>query len=404
MTDAITAERWIPCEEDGTGHSFGEEELALVTEVLRTGVLIASDTGFTRRLERGIEERYGVAHAIACSSGSTALQAALAALELDAGAEVITTPLTDIGGISPILQEGLIPVFADVDPVTGNLDPASVEQAISPRTSAIVVTHLVGLPCDMTAIMAIAERHGLAVLEDCAQAYDARHSDTPVGTFGAVGTFSTQQTKHISAGEGGLLITNDDDIARALRSWVNKGVASHTRSRSGDHPIVGMNARMSELQAAVAVAQLGKLDRFVERRITMAEGLTRAWDDLPGISGPAVPPGDVHTYWKYLLTIDPDLRPGLRDRLAAELADRRAIVTPCYLHIPLFGKTLFTRHRRRLVGDVQASFLDPARDDLAAFPGTKGFIDSAVVMWWNERISESDVARIADLVRTVAAE
>ncbi len=404
MTDTLTSQRWIPCEEDGSGHSFGAEELALVTEVLTSGVLISSDHGFTRRLEEGIEERYGIAHAIACSSGSTALQAALAALKLDAGSEVITTPLTDIGGISPILQEGLVPVFADVDPVTGNLDPASVEQAISPRTTAIIVTHLVGLPCDMTAIMAIAARHGLAVLEDCAQAYDARHAGTPVGAFGAAGTFSTQQTKHISAGEGGLLVTNDDEIAKTLRSWVNKGVASHARARSADHPIIGMNARMSELQAAVAVAQLGKLDGFVERRITMADALTQALDGLPGIAGPVVPSGDVHTYWKYLITVDPDVRPGLRDRLAAEFADRRAIVAPCYLHIPLFGKTLFQTHPRRLVGDAEASFLDRERDELAAFPGTKGFAERAIVIWWNERIGESDVDRIADLVRTVAAE
>ncbi|WEO77309.1 DegT/DnrJ/EryC1/StrS family aminotransferase [Cryobacterium sp. SO2] len=405
MTDTITpmtnnaVERWIPCEEDGSGHSFGDEELALVTEVLRSGVLISSDAGFTRRFELEIADRYGVGDAIACSSGTTALQGALAVLGLEAGSEVVTTPLSDIGGVSPILQEGLVPVFADVDPVTGNIDPESVERAISPRTSAILITHLVGKPCDMTRLMQIAEKHGLAVVEDCAQAYDARHAGRFVGTFGAIGTFSTQQTKHISAGEGGLAITDDPELARRLRSWVNKGVAARTRSRSADHPILGMNARMSEVQAAIAVAQLGKLDASIEIRISHADLLSEQLAGVEGVICPSNSAGEVQTYWKYLLSVDPEVLPGVRDPMADEFSRRRAVVVPCYLHLPLFEKTLFQRYPRRLVGQDAIGYADKARDDTVHFPGMNGFIERAIVVWWNERITVSDVDRIAELVR-----
>jgi len=399
MTDTQTVERWIPCEEDGSGHSFGAEELALVTEVLRSGVLIASSGGFTRQLELEFAQRYGVAEAIACSSGTTALQAALAVLDLPPGSEVISTPLTDIGGVSPILQEGFIPVFADVDPITGNIDPDSVERAISPKTTAIIVTHLVGKPCDMTRLVEIAIRHGLKIVEDCAQAYDAQHAGQYVGTFGAVGCFSTQQTKHISAGEGGLMLTDDVALARRLRSWVNKGVAGVTRSRSSDHPVLGMNARMSEVQAAIAVAQLRKLTGFVDARISMADLLSSSLYDLPGITCPENAPGEVQTYWKYLLSVDPQIPPGLRDELGEALDRRRAVVTPCYLHLPVFNKTLFERYKRRLVGDDETTTLDPSRDGTRNFPGMNSFIERAIVIWWNERMTPADVTRIADLVR-----
>ena len=399
MTDTTTTEQWIPCEEDSSGHSFGSEELALVAEVLRSGVLISSASGFTRRLELDFAERYGVSDAIACSSGTTAVQAALAVLDLPPGSEVITTPLTDIGGVSPILQEGFVAVFADVDPLTGNIDPDSVELALSPRTSAIIVTHLVGKPCDMTRLAEIAERNGLKIIEDCAQAYDAKHAGQYVGTFGSVGCFSTQQTKHISAGEGGLMLTDDPVIALRLRSWINKGVAGVVRSRSADHPILGMNARMSEVQAAIAVAQLRKLTGFVEARVSMAESLTAALAGLDGVVCPTNGTVEVQTYWKYLLSIDPVAHPGLRDRIAEELYARHAVVSPCYLHVPLFEKSLFSHYSRRLVGEEAPTTRDPQRDDTLNFPGMRSFIDRAIVFWWNERMTPDDVERIASLVR-----
>ena len=391
--------RTLPCEDDGTGHSFGDAELANLAAVLDSGVLIAHNDGFTQQLEAAFAERYGVRHAIACSSGTSALQAALAALQLPEGAEAITTPLSDIGGVSPLLAEGLIPVFADVDPVTGNVDPDSVEAAISPATRVIVVTHLVGKPCDMTRLTEIAARHGLLIVEDCAQAYDARHAGRLVGTFGAVGTFSTQQTKHISSGEGGLLVTDDDDIAYFLRSWINKGVAGGVRARNEDHPMLGMNARMTELQAAVLLPQLARLDESVAARVGRARELSAALGDIQGLDLPADTDGEVQTYWKFLLSVDPERLPGARARIAEALDAHGALVAPWYLHLPLFSKSLFATYRRRLVGETVASTRGEAVAELDRFTGMRGFIDRAIVLWWNERMSPSDVARIADIIR-----
>ncbi|MFC5665966.1 DegT/DnrJ/EryC1/StrS family aminotransferase [Kitasatospora misakiensis] len=401
-TGETPAGRWIPCEEDASGHSFGSEELAAVTEVLTSGRLLSDSGGFVGRLEEAFAARYGAAGAVACSSATSGIQAALVALGLPRGAEVITTPLTDIGGVAPIVAAGLVPVFADVDPVTGNLDPASVEAAVGPRTEAIVVTHLVGKPCDMTALAAIAERHRLLIVEDCAQAYDARHAGVPVGTFGAIACYSTQQTKHISAGEGGLMLVNDPGLIAPVRSWINKGVEGGVRSRTEDHPIVGANARMTELQAAVLCAQLDKLTGFVTARITRARELSAALADIPALTTPSSGVGEVQTYWKYLLSVDPHRLPGVRERLDAELDARRAVVQPCYLHLPLFTKSLFDRHAVRLVGEsAAATGRRPATAE--GFDGMRGFTDRAVVLWWNERIGAADVARIADLVHTVVA-
>ncbi len=402
MTTQAALEHWIPCEEDASGHSFGAEELAAVTEVLSTGRLLSDSGGFVGRLETAFAARYGAPAAVACSSATSAIHAALVALGLAPGAEVITTPLSDIGGVAPIAAAGLVPVFADVDPVTGNLDPDSLAAAVSPRTEAIVVTHLVGKPCDMTRIGEIAARHGLAIIEDCAQAYDARHADVPVGTFGAVACYSTQQTKHISAGEGGLMLVNDPSLTTPLRSWINKGVEGGVRSRTEDHPIAGVNARMTELQAAVLCAQLEKLTGFVSARVARAEQLSAALADLPGITCPSSGAGELQTYWKYLLSVDPAALPGVRDRLDAELDARHAVVQPCYLHLPLFTKSLFDLHPTRLVGEAEAA---TGRREVKAegFDGMRAFIDRAVVLWWNERIEDADVARISDLVHAVVA-
>lgn len=397
-------QRWLPCEEDATGHSFGEEELANLARVMSSGVLLASRSGFVGELEAEFAGRNGVAHAIAVSSCTTGLQAALAIRNFAPGSEVITTPLTDIGGVSAILQAGLVPVFADVDPVTGNIDPDSVRRAIGPRTVALIVTHLVGRPCALDLLMSAARDHDLYVVEDCAQAFDARFDDRPVGTFGHVGVFSTQQTKHISSGEGGLLLTNDDNRALALRTWINKGVAGGVRARDEDHPVLGANARMTELQAAVLLPQLTRLTETVARRIAAAESLSAELNAIDGVSGPDTDPRSTQTYWKYLLTVESQ-NSALCERIATALDEREAIVGPRYLHLPLFAKSLFTRYPRRLVGRAAATFHEPGgSDDLDLFPGVRAFMDRSIVLWWNENVSAHHVERIAELIRRVAAD
>ncbi len=182
--------------------------------MIASGTLTSTKGSKVKELERRFAECLGVRHALACSSGTAAVHAAVAAIDPEPGDEIVTTPITDMGALAPILYQGAIPVFADVDPRTLNVTAATLEERLSDRTRAIVVTHLFGNPCDMDPILALAEKHGVPVIEDCAQAYLARCGDRPVGTLGAVGCFSLQQGKHITTGEGGLVVTDDEALAR----------------------------------------------------------------------------------------------------------------------------------------------------------------------------------------------
>ena len=177
---------WLPSDQEASGRSFGDEELDNLIEVLRSGTLTATKGAMTPRLEAALAELLGVRHVVALSSGSAAVHTALAALDLEPGDEVITTSVTDMGALAPILQQGLIPVFADVDPVTLNVTAASIEARCSARTRAVIVTHLFGNPCEMRAIEALCARRALPIIEDAAQAYGARHEGRLVGTIGAI--------------------------------------------------------------------------------------------------------------------------------------------------------------------------------------------------------------------------
>ena len=211
--------------------------------------------------------------AYACSHGTAAIHAAVAACDPEPGDEIVTSPITDMGALTPILYQGAIPVFADVDPATCNVTAASIERVLSERTKAVIVTHLFGSPCDMTGIMELCRPRGIAVIEDCAQSFLARHQSQTVGTIGDIGAFSLQQGKHITTGEGGLVLTNNPDYARRMFLFINK--AWGYGDVSPDHYFLALNYRMTELHGAVAVAQLDKLEDVVDRRIALADRNSR---------------------------------------------------------------------------------------------------------------------------------
>src|SRR5580698_2808824 len=178
----LAPHRTLPSDQDATGRTLGEEEIAAVSAALRSGTLTSTKGSFVTALESRFAEMMGVKFAYACSSGTAALHCAIAALDPDPGDEVITTSITDMGALTPILYQGAIPVFADVCPRTGNVTADTISARITDRTKAIVVTHLFGNPCDMTGIMAVANARGIPVIEDCAQAFLAKHKDQTVGT------------------------------------------------------------------------------------------------------------------------------------------------------------------------------------------------------------------------------
>lgn len=240
-------------------------------------------------------------HVVTCSSGTAAVHIAVAAAGAGPGDEVITTPITDLGTVTGILFQQAVPVFADLGPATYNLDPAAVERAITPRTKAIVAVHLCGTPCDLTALRAIADRHGLFLIEDCAQAWGARHRGRPVGTFGHAACFSLMNSKHIGAGEGGVVASGDPRLGPALLKFADKGNERTTPSYSWDKTaVLATNYRMSELQAAFGAAQLERLEDIAERRAMLGRALIEEISGLPAIMPPALPKDDRGTFWFFI--------------------------------------------------------------------------------------------------------
>jgi dTDP-4-amino-4,6-dideoxygalactose transaminase len=389
----------LPSDQDSTGRTLGDEEIAALTEVIRSGTLTSTKGRFVKDFQSRFAERLGSAFGYACASGTAAIHAAVAAVDPAPGDEIVTSPITDMGAITPIIYQTAVPVFADVDPVTGNVTAETVRRAISPRTKAIIVTHLFGNPADLDGICAVAREHGIVVIEDCAQAYGATWKGRPIGTIGDIGCFSLQQGKHITTGEGGIVVTDDEALARRLRLFIDK--AWGYGDPKPDHYFAALNSRMSELQGAVALAQLEKLTFSVDQRKAMAARLTDALSGVPGIVVPASAPDATHSFWKYALIVSPEA--GGPVRLAQELKGFGIMSAPRYIQKPAFECEVI--RDQRTFGDSRFPFslarpeaVDYSRD---RFPGTYAFLRDVLVLPINERYVESHVDYVADQLRGI---
>ena len=295
---------------------IGEEEKAAALEVLESGVLSqfrgAPGDDFcggprVRCLERAWAEYFGTKHAVSFNSLTSGLQACIGAACIEPGDEVIVPPLTMSATAICVLAYGGIPVFADLDPQTLCLAPDSIEERISPRTRAIVVVHLFGHPADMNAIMPIAERHGLTVIEDAAQAPAAKYGGEWIGAIGHMGGFSLNYHKTIHAGEGGIIVTDADELAMRLQLIRNHGEnVVATLDLQNLENTFGGNYRMTEIEAAIAYCQLQKLDRLTRAREELAAYLDEQLRDLPGLTPQrlAAPEGSRHVYYFYPMFYD----------------------------------------------------------------------------------------------------
>lgn len=286
---------------------IGEEEKQSVLRVLESGMLAQGPV--VRAFEEAFAELCGVRYAIATSSGTTALHVALLAHGIGAGDEVVTTPFTFIATANAVLYVGAKPVFVDIDPVTYNLDSGRIERAVTARTRAILPVHLFGLPADMGPICEIAERHGLAIVEDACQAHGATYRGRPVGSFGT-SCFSFYPTKNMTSAEGGMITTDDAEVAQRCRD-----IRQHGMRRRYYHDALGYNFRMTDVHAAIGVAQLGKLEGFNQRRIENAAYLS---ERLVGVTVPAASEGCRHVYHQYTVRV----LDGQRDRVAEGLRER----------------------------------------------------------------------------------
>ena len=389
----------LPSDQEASGRTLGEAELEMLREVIQSGTLTSTKGNMVKQLETRFAEMIGVKYAYACSSGSGAVHCAIAAIDPEPGDEIITTSITDMGGLTPILYQGAIPVFADVDPNTWNVTAETIAARITDRTKAIIVTHLFGNPCDMSAIMELANSRGIPVIEDCAQAFLAAHNGRPVGTFGAVGCFSLQQGKHITTGEGGLVTTNDDALARRLFLFINK--AFGYGDPQPDHYFIALNSRMSELCGAVALAQLDKLDGCVTSRQASAAKLTERLKDVPGIMTPVMDPRNSQVFWKYGLRVDRNIVMDGSVGLAKKLKEEKGIFSaPRYIQKPAFQCEVIAK--QRTFGNSRWPFT-LARPDAVdynpdRFPGTFSGLEWVLVLPWNERYTDAHINYIADAI------
>jgi dTDP-4-amino-4,6-dideoxygalactose transaminase len=298
-----------------------------VESVFETGRFVLGP--WNEAFERALGELLGTRHVVGMSSGTDALLAALMALEVGPGDEVVTTPFTFFASAGVVARLGARPVFVDIEPATFNLDPSRLESALSPRTKAIQPVHLYGQPAEMSPILDIARRHGIPVLEDACQAIGASYGGRSAGTLGAMGAFSFYPTKNLgAAGDAGAVVTDDDGLAASLRS-----LRLHGSSTTYFHDRVGGNFRMDAVQAAVLAAKLPRLEAWIERRRAIAAGYDLLLSEAAR-SGRVTPPAEAsgrrHVYHQYVVRV-PD-RDGVRKRLA-ERGVGSSVFYPLSLHL-----------------------------------------------------------------------
>ncbi len=393
----------FPTVGDASGRMIGEEEKRLVLEVLDSGKLNKNNGTKVAEFEKKFAEMYGVQYAVASTSGTSALHLAVAALDLEPGDEIITTTITDMGSLIGILMQNLIPMFADVDPRTGNITAETIEKVISPRTRAIMPIHLFGQPCDMEPILDLAARRGLRVIEDASQAHWAEYKGRRIGTMGDLGCFSFQQSKQMTTGDGGMTITNNPALAERARLFGDK---AWPRNSGRGHAFLGMNYRMTELQGAVGLAQLGKLETILQRRRATAELLDSQLAGVPGIIRPFRYDGVVHSWWIYSFTIDEGVF-GISPKEFASALQAEGIPFGCgYIPNPMFDYPVIQERKTYGTSGIPWT-LPQARpgirysDDDA--PNTVWFLSHVLIMSWNEGITESDAMDLARGIKKVAA-
>jgi len=341
-----------------------------------------------------------VKYAQTCSSGTAALHIAVAASGISIGDEVITSPITDIGTVIGILYQQAVPVFADLGAGTYNLDVADVERRITPRTKAIIAVHLAGNPCDLRALRDLADRRGLVLIEDCAQAWGARYHGQPIGTVGHVACFSLQDSKHITCGDGGLVGSSDERFGPLLQRFGDKGF---DKLRAGGIVSLATNYRMSELQAAVAAVQLNRLEAIAATRSRLGNLLTEQIADVPGIVPHQVHAQDRCVYWFYMFRIRPEAFRCNRSTFFKALAAEGVQGSGGYIKVPLYKEPVFQNHAffagRWLLRESGLTNMDYTKH---CCPEAEAILPSSIRVVIHEKMSEEYILQVAAAIKKVA--
>jgi len=369
----------------------GEEEIAEVQAVLRSGWLGTGPRVAQFEREFAAYKDIGADHAAAVNSCTAALHVSMVAARLEPGAEVITTPLTFCATVNAIIHAGLTPVLADVDPATQCIDPDAIEAAITPRTRAILPVHFAGHPCDMDRIMAIAYKHGLLVIEDCAHAIETEYKGRKAGTFGDFGCFSFYVTKNVVTGEGGMILARDHALAARSRVLALHGMSKDAWHRFGDkgykhYQVVecGFKYNMMDVQAALGIHQLARVEASWLRRREVWNTYQRELADLP-VGRPTDPAADIrHAHHLYTIMVEADRCGVSRDEFLDRMNARKIGTGVHYLSIP---EHPYYRERFGWRPEQWPKAMDAGRNTVS-LPISPG-------------LGDADVGRVVEAVRSV---
>lgn len=394
----------LPTFLDKSGRRFGAEEETMVLEALRSGCLSRNGGTMVKRFEQEFAARLGTTHAVACSSGSAAIHLAVASLDPEPGDEFIVPPITDIGSIFPVLWQNCVPVFADIDPLTMNIDPADVERKITKHTRAIIAVHLTGQPCELHRLRQIADRHRLVLIEDCAQAYWAEYDGHLVGTVGDIGCFSLQQSKHITCGEGGVMVTSNSVIAQRARLFADKAWPRDTGGLgSARFLFLPQNYRMTELQGAVSIAQLQKLSSILVSRRARAEHLSKLIHGTPGVQSPTIPTNTRHSWWLYMLRVDEKALDVSTQTFGDALVAEGVHAWVRYIVEPIYCSPLFTQKKTYGSSGFPFTTWETQEFRKGLCPKAEEALSGCIAVHWNENYTESHVEQIASAIKKVSS-
>lgn len=353
---------------------IGEEEIAAVNQVLESGVLAQGPK--VAELEEKFADYCGTKYAVAVNSGTAALHAALYAAGVGPGDEVITVPFSFIATINPIIMLGATPVLVDIDSKTFNMDTTLLSKAITSKTKAILPVHLYGQPANMDEINELARKHNLKIIEDACQAIGAEYRGKKAGSLGDMGCFSLYATKNIMSGEGGVITTNDGRLVEKMKQFRQHGMSGPYQYEG-----IGFNYRMTDLQAAIAVEQLKKVDDLNQKRVQNAKAVTKGISGLSGISVPFEAEDRTHVYHQYTIKVAKD-----RDNFVQRLREKQVgagVYYPLSLHqIPHIAKYGYK------LGDFKYS---------------EGAAGSVVSLPIHPKLTEEDIKTIVEAVKDAAA-
>jgi len=374
---------------------IGSQERQAALEVLDSGILSGPGAPQVKALESEFARFVGARFCLATNSGTAALHLAVAAAGIGPGDEVITSAFTYPASALAVLHHNAVPVFADIDSDTFNVDPAAIEERITPRTRALMPVHIQGLPCDMDAINGIARRRGLVVIEDAAQAHGATYRGRPVGSLGQMAGFSLNATKNLACGEGGLFVTDDERYLAAATPLRLHGTVGEEAPFDPTHPLdddadsefatLGWMYLTQELPAAIARTQLRRLADFNGNAAANAARLNARLASLPGVTPPVCPPDRTHVYHKYRVRLDPramglDLSaPRLRDRLLAGLR-AEGVEAGLWMTLPVPAMEFLGRREGYGHGCPWSCHGSDVRYGAGDYPRTTALLDGSIVI------------------------